>query len=218
MAFQLKELRLSPSKKVMVESVESRKAKVNTFQLRQTVGLVYNMGEGGQSNNLFGGGLGNLFEGAETETKIYPTERVCWVDAPSAKFPTVESFQKHIDSIEGGVFIREIYGLNPIGMRPSYEYALEQGLRTMEQIIESNLKMTGNKDNLSPMMTTYKGKQVPLYSMKQLTSIKSIGGKAADLDFLEGSLRGGKYSPLLLEVAEETTESVLGFEPADEWS
>lgn len=218
MAFQLKELKLSPSKKVIVEKAEQRKTGITTFQLRQTVGLVYNLtGNVGQSNDLFGGGIGGLVStSTEVETKIYPTERVCWVD--SNVFHTIENFQNHINSFEGDVFIREIYGLNPIGMRPSYEYALEQGLRTMEQIIESNLKMTGNKDNLTPMMTTYKGKQVPLYSMKQLTSIKAIGGKAADLDFLEGSLRGGKYSPLLLEVAEETTESVLGFEPADEWS
>ena len=210
----VKEIKLGANGPIADEISRESDNKI-TFQVRQKVGLIYLSG-GGQNNNLFGGGL-DLFTDEDREEKIYPSERVCWVEVPKSKFDSLEKFNNFLKKNKKDLFIREVFGLNPYGMRPSLRYAVDNGLTTEEDIINRYLKMKIVDGDLQPTYISYKGQQCPLYSMKQLTSIKAIGGKAEDLDYLENSLKGG-LTPLFIEGDDDVESlSALDVEPASEW-
>ena len=187
---------------IIVEKASQEDATTITYQLRQVVSLEYTKGN---KEPKFDGGL-NFFEEEDKQTEYYDSIRVAWQSVPKRKFPTIASFQTFISS-QTDYFIQEIYGLNPIGMNEGYNYAIEKGQITLDKVISNNLKMQGDKDNLTPTFVDYKGQRVPLYSMKQLATAKAFGGEKVDADNCIKSLHNGKYEPLLIDVEEEEIDA-----------
>jgi hypothetical protein len=214
-------IKINNSKKfkkgLIVEQEERSDEKTVTYRLSQEVMTTYTSG---QQTSV--AGEINLFDDEDTVESSYTSKRYAWQRVPKRKFPTVESFQAFLNTpeVKEDYFIREVYGLNPLGLDGGFEASLEKKKISMEKILDTTMKMKGSADKLTPMMTTHEGKQVHVFSVNKLVSSKAVGGKT-DLDFGVESLQGGKYKVILSEMYEDNSveafeTSMLG-EAVSEW-